>query len=359
MIRFQQVTGALVAKGVEDTAFYRWTQLLTLCDVGADPSRFGLTPDQLHDWLGRVNAGWPATMTLGSTHDSKRSEDVRARIAAISEYPAEWTDLVTSLDGLAADLPPRMRTIWWQTLAGTWGSAGPLAADRLAAYLVKAGREQKLWTSWVSPDGAAEQQTTEAVGRILAEPAVRERFDAWVEQVAESVATNTLSTKLVQLTALGVADTYQGQETVRLSVTDPDNRRQVDFDDLAAHLAEGLRPDHPDSLERRKLLVTTTALALRQRHPDAFVGERAAYRPLASSTGHGWGFARGADPVAVTIATRLPRARRDSGGWQPSDSLSLPAGTWRNLLTGADLTGDFRFAEDLGDWPCALLERID
>ena len=357
VIRFQQVTGALVAKGVEDTAFYRWTQLLTLCDVGADPSRFGLSPDELHDWLERVNAGWPASMTLGSTHDSKRSEDVRARIAAISEYPDEWTGLVTALHEQGAALPPRMRSIWWQTLAGTWDSAGPLAADRLAAYLVKAGREQKLWTSWVEPDHAAEEAAAGAVPQLLADPAVRERFTAWVDLVAGSVTTNTLSTKLVQLTALGVADLYQGQETVRLSVTDPDNRRQVDFDDLAGHLAAALDGE-ADTLERRKLLLTVRTLQLRQRHPDAFVGPAAGYHRLDSTTAHGWGFARGGEqPAAVTIATRLPRARQAAGGWTDADAITLPEGTWHNLLTGAEHTGRFGFARDLGGWPCALLER--
>ena len=355
VIRFQQVTGALVAKGVEDTAFYRWTQLLTLCDVGSDPTRFGLTPAELHDWLGKVNAGWPATMTLGSTHDSKRSEDVRARIAAISEYPDEWADLVTSLDPVAAELPARIRNTWWQTLAGTWDTTGPVAADRLAAYLVKAGREQKLWTSWVDPDHDAEPAAAGAVPEILADPTVQQRFAGWVDLVAESVATHTLSAKLVQLTALGVADTYQGQETVRLSVTDPDNRRDVDFDDLAGQLSAGAAAG--DTLAHRKLELTTTALRLRQRHPEAFVGDHARYRPLDSTTAYGWGFARGESPAAVTVATRLPRSRREAGGWAASDVLTLPEGSWLNLFTGTTHTGSFGFATGLGRWPCALLER--
>ncbi|MEA4945873.1 MAG: malto-oligosyltrehalose synthase, partial [Propionicimonas sp.] len=282
-VRFQQVTGALVAKGVEDTAFYRWTQLLTLCDVGSDPGSFGLTPQQLHDWLGRMHADWPATMALGSTHDSKRSADVRARIAAISEYPAEWTQLVADLTPAAADLPAPLRTILWQTLAGTWTDAGPIDTDRLAAFAVKAGREQKLWTSWVSPDGAAEARVAGAVPRLVADPLVRQRFDAWIRLVADSVRTNTLCATLLRLTALGVADTYQGCETVRLSLTDPDNRRPVDWEQLAANLppkpgairaAEGYLPsgagispglgeaaaaDGPDArLATDKLLLTTT-----------------------------------------------------------------------------------------------------
>lgn len=398
VVRFQQVSGALVAKGVEDTAFYRWAQLLTLCEVGADPGILGTAVDQrtgsalslvtsLHDWLGRVNAGWPATMSLGSTHDSKRSEDVRARIAAISEYPEEWAALVAGLSPLAEQLPPPIRTILWQTLAGTWTAEGPISADRIATYCVKAGREQKLWTSWVSPDEEQEATVAGAIPALLDDPRLRAAFGHWVELTGESVRTNTLATKLVQLTALGVADVYQGQETVRLSLTDPDNRRPVDFDtlhDLHAAITSHYLPNNPlgrhrwqpervggrklespageipvvpgDQLSMEKLLLTTLALHLRQRHPDTFVG--GAYLPLESTTAFAWGFARGDEPTAVSIATRLPRERRETGGWRPTDHLCLPPGTWLNLLTGSEHAEEFRPAGDLGGWPAALLERI-
>lgn len=403
IVRFQQVSGALVAKGVEDTAFYRWTQLLTLCEVGADPDAFGQpdSPDpeaahrtprtdsgskvvaDLHDWLGRVNAGWPATMSLGSTHDSKRSEDVRARIAAISEHPAEWTELVGRLAPLADDLPAPIRTILWQTLAGTWSAEGPISADRIATYCVKAGREQKLWTSWVAPDDPSEAIVAGAIPRLLDDPLLRESFQAWVALTRESVRTNTLATKLVQLTALGVADVYQGQETARLSLTDPDNRRRVDFDALRGLLAavrqsdavqpppqddpgrqgspgrpsDGSRtPGDQPTLAMEKLLLTTTALELRKRHPEAF--RDGSYLPLTSTSGFAWGFARGAEPAAVTVATRLARAREDGGGWPSTAELELPRGSWRNLLTSRAHTGIFRPGTDLHRWPCALLERI-
>ena len=368
-IRFQQVSGALVAKGVEDTAFYRWTQLLTLCEVGGDPDAFGLTPDELHAWLARVNDGWPATMSLGSTHDSKRSEDVRARIAAISEYPEEWAGLVRALTPLVPALPAPSRTTLWQTLAGTWTPGGPIDPDRIAAYLVKAGREQKLWTSWVAPDNGAEAAAAGVVPELLADPGVRQAFDGWSELTSESVRTNTLATKLVQLTALGTADTYQGQETVRLSLTDPDNRRAVDFEalrrllavasgELPRGLAEDARPTAhvPDRLHREKLALTHLALALRKRHPEAFVA--GAYRPLESNTEFAWGFARGDEPTTLTIATRLPRLRAARGGWQPAHRLTLPPGGWRNLLTGSEHRVVFHPATDLAGWPVALMERI-
>ncbi len=424
-VRFQQVSGALVAKGVEDTAFYRWTQLLTLCEVGADPGHFGFPADrgrdgldELHDWLGRVNGGWPATMASGSTHDSKRSEDVRARIATISEFPAEWSELVTSLAPFTGDLPAPIRTTLWQTLAGTWTPAGPIEADRVAAHCIKAGREQKLWTSWVSPDDAAEATVAQVVPGLMAAPQVRESFARWAGLTADSVRTNTLATKLVQLTALGVADLYQGQETVRLSLTDPDNRRAVDYGALRRLLAAtvagedvqllpysgsdrqiwqperlsgrdctpgdqkrpassptGARPTPPKSGQLRatpgraavaagaarplageKLLLTTISLGLRQRHPAAFIG--GGYRPLDSTSPFAWGFARGDEPTAVTIATRLPRSRDRAGGWQPTDRLGLPPGRYHNLLTGSKHRDTFQPGTDLRGWPCALLERI-
>ena len=419
VVRFQQVSGALVAKGVEDTAFYRWTQLLTLCEVGGDPSTgsgidpatgagidpaIGVADDELaeplhstipyrtrgtnvepsgpaglHRWLEAVNRGWPAAMSLGSSHDSKRSEDVRARIAAITEYPDEWAGLVGGLTPLTDDLPAPIRTILWQTLAGTWTKAGPIDADRLTAFLVKAGREQKQWTSWVTPNQQSEEAVAGAVPRLLNHPEVRRAFADWVDLTAESVRTNTLAAKLVQLTALGVADVYQGQETVRLSLTDPDNRRPVDFAALAGALAalgsgDGVHflPNTTPprqiwqastlcgsdctpgrSLPGEKLLLTRLALHLRKRHPNSFRG--GVYTALETTTQFVWGFARG--DAAITIATRLPRARHQAGGWQPTDHVVLPPGSWRNLFTGRHHTETFHPATDLAGWPVALLER--
>ena len=397
-VRFQQVSGALVAKGVEDTAFYRWTQLLTLCDVGADPDAFGRSPThdsanglhststaELHAWLGRVNAGWPAGMSLGSTHDSKRSEDVRARIAAISEYPGEWAELVDALTPLAPDLPPALRTILWQTLAGTWTPAGPIHPDRIAAYLVKAGREQKQWTSWVSPNHDAEAAAAGSVPAVLADVTVQRAFERWVALTQDSVRTNTLAVKLVQLTALGVADIYQGQETVRLSLTDPDNRRPVDFDglrrllsaigpsddvQLSSHSGSGRKtwqpegpcggsctPSDREPLAEEKMRLTAGTLGLRRRHPKAFLG--GSYLPLESTTEFAWGFVRGDEPTAVTIATRLPRARNRDGGWRPADRLGPPPRPRHHPLARPHHPRPPPPRPDLHGWPCALLERIE
>ncbi len=408
--RLQQLTGVVVGKGIEDTGFYRWPQLLTLCEVGADPCRFGLPPEELHGWLQSMNAAWPATMTLGSTHDSKRSEDLRARLSPISEYPDEWEHLVRTVAPAAARLPAALRNIWRQTLAATWTQSGPLDAGRLAAFMRKAGREQRLWTSWFDVNEDAEAAVEAAVPELLQDPTVRDAFGDWHSLVAESVRTNTLCTKLVQLTALGVADIYQGCETVRLNLTDPDNRRPIDWDELAHLLDDATRTLGPDAargsgetqhgdddtdgaeshdqeagvgdspsplgrgrLAAEKLFVTTTALHLRRSHPEAFT--TGGYTPLASSTEYAWGFARGHVPEAITIVTRLPRAARAARGVAPAtagsrvrtpidpskahqDRIVLPQGTWRNLLTGTTHESVFFPWQDLGDWPCALLSRV-
>ncbi|MGB2978993.1 MAG: malto-oligosyltrehalose synthase [Propionicimonas sp.] len=355
-VRFQQVSGALMAKGVEDTAFYRWTPLLTTCDVGGDPGRIGLTPQEFHDWVA-AQAPWPASMVLGSTHDSKRSEDIRARIGVISEFPQQWRALVLGLTHTAPSLPAAIRSTVWQTLAGTWTPDGPISTERLLGYLLKAGREQKLWTSWLEPDVAAEAAMTATVADLVLDPEVRRAFDGWLRLTADAVRTATLCTKAVQLTAWGVADTYQGTETVRLGLTDPDNRRPVDFDELRSLLdLSDAGPAVPGALALDKIRVSATILRLRRRHPTVFVGERAGYRSLASTTEFAWGFARGDDPAVVTIVTRLPGVREAAGGWRAGDSLRLPDGTWHNLLTGATLTGRLSLPHDLDGWPCAVLE---
>ena len=168
-----------MAKGVEDTAFYRWTHLVSLCEVGGDPARFGIDPDELHAWAAHTVATWPATMTAGTTHDTKRGEDVRARIDVLSELAPEWVSLVRTLREATAELRPtdldgRTENLLWQTLAGTWTAAGPIPADRLQGYLLKAAREQKSWTTWTAPDTAREEAMLAYAAALLEHPDVVE-----------------------------------------------------------------------------------------------------------------------------------------------------------------------------------------
>jgi (1->4)-alpha-D-glucan 1-alpha-D-glucosylmutase len=362
MVRFPQVCGAVMAKGVEDTAYYRWTHLVSLCDVGSEPERFGVDPDELHAFAQRTAAGWPGTMTAGSTHDSKRSEDVRARIGAIAAHADAWVEHVRRLRLATADLRPadldgRTENLLWQTLAGTWTPAGPIEAPRLSEYLLKAAREQKEWTTWTAPDRDREEAMTQYASALLTHPDVVEAFEAWVERVRPTVRRSVLATKLLQLTLPGVADVYQGTEVTGTALVDPDNRRQVDLDALAARLAQLDAGRTPSDLASEKLAVTAAALRTRREHAEAFVGENAGYEPLPSTSGHAVAFARtaGGDPRAVVVATRLS----DGGGAGRAladATVVLPAGRWHGRLTGQTHEGgSARLGDLLGTWPVALL----
>lgn len=362
VVRFPQVCGAVMAKGVEDTAYYRWTHLVSLCEVGGAPDRFGVGPDELHEHARRTAESWPATMTAGSTHDTKRGEDVRSRIGALAAHAEEWTALVRHLraataDTRPADLDGRTENLLWQTLAGTWTAAGPIEADRLTAYLVKAAREQKAWTTWTATDEAREQDLVRYATALLEHPEVVAGFTGWVEQVAPTVRRSVLATKLLQLTVPGVADVYQGTEVTGTSLVDPDNRRPVDLEGLATTLAALDAGRTPSGLAEEKLAVTAAALRVRREHPGAFVGEDARYEPLPATTGRAVAFARrdAAGPRVAVIATRLG----DAPGLEEASVVlpePPPGETWRSVLTGSPADGGAAPLGDLlGSWPVALL----
>jgi (1->4)-alpha-D-glucan 1-alpha-D-glucosylmutase len=336
-VRFQQTTGPVQAKGVEDTACYRWSRLISLNEVGCDPDRFGVTPAEFHAVAGRLATDWPATMTTLSTHDTKRQEDVRARLAVLAEIPQEWGKQVRQWHKEGTAVDPDTEYLMWQTVVGAW----PISGDRLAGYLTKAVREAKRRTSWVEPDQEYEAALLALAARALDDPELAGSIASFVAEIAGDAAVNSLGGKLVQLTMPGVPDVYQGCETAALSLVDPDNRREVDFtricldlSALDANLDAILRGDAAgdlDSFSSAKLLVTSRALRLRRARPEWFAGE---YEPLAAAghaAGHAVAFRRG---QAITVATRLPVGLRRRGGWQDT-ALPLPAGAWADLLTGA------------------------
>ncbi len=368
IIRFQQVCGPVMAKGIEDTAFYRWTHLVSLCEVGGAPQRFGIRPDELHSWARTVESTMPATMTAGSTHDTKRGEDVRSRIGVLSEYADGWVEMVTKLreataDDRPADLDGRTENLLWQTLAGTWTAEGPIAAERLTAYLQKAAREAKTWTFWTAPDVAGEKALATYATSLLTNPDVVTAFDEWVKRTALAVRTAVLGTKLVQLTLPGVADVYQGTETLGIALVDPDNRGPVDVAPLAAVLKRLSSGAAPSTLAEEKLALTNAALRLRRRHPDAFVGPDAGYKPLAFTSGQAFGFARtqAGTPRSVTVVTRLSEALQAAGGWGEGMAV-LPDGQWRNVLSRQGEPtipgGQVLLKDLLKSRPVALLEAV-
>ncbi|MBV8949408.1 MAG: hypothetical protein JOZ99_00915, partial [Actinobacteria bacterium] len=361
-MRWQQLTGPVMAKGHEDTALYRDAVLVSRNDVGGDPGR---RPD---DALERFHAknverarDWPHTMVATSTHDTKRSEDVRARIAVLSELAA---DFETGLARLRREVDMRSLTpveqrLVGQTLLGVY-PADPAGPDdelrgRLHAYFEKALREAKQTTSWIEPDPQHEAAVRDVVDACLAGNGapLRRAFGDLIERVAFHGAQNSILFTALRVAGPGVADTYQGTELLDLSLVDPDNRRPVDYGrrrtalaslrdasvaDLAEHWADG----------RLKLLVLTRALHARRAHPDLFVGGE--YIPLPASDDRVVAFARRHDhDWALAIAARF------STRGVPNGTLTLPGGApdhWRDALTGADVDAQhekLRVSDALGE----------
>jgi (1->4)-alpha-D-glucan 1-alpha-D-glucosylmutase len=358
VVRFQQTCGPVMAKGVEDTAFYRWFRLASMNEVGGDPERFGVSPEEFHGYAARLSEQWPRTMTTLSTHDTKRSEDVRARLAVLAEQPATWAEAVGSWRELSANhrsplLDGSTEYLVWQTLLGTWDD-GPIERDRLLGYLRKATREAKRHTTWTSPNEEYEKVVADFASGVLADEAVLSAVRRFADAQAEAVRCTTLGQKLVQLTMPGVPDVYQGSELVDLSLVVPDNRRPVDYRLRIERLARLDSGDKPACLADEKLLVTSRALRLRRQLPEAFSG---GYTALPTSSGHAVAFARGDSPAAITLATRLPVALHRLGGWGDS-TVVLPDGAWQDVLTCRLVgSGATRLDELLADLPVALLAR--
>ncbi len=334
--RFQQTCGPVMAKGVEDTAFYRYLRLSALCEVGGDPSVFGTSIEHFHRACAATQEHWPLTMTTLTTHDTKRSEDVRARLVLLSQVPATWGEVVTRWSALAArhgSLDAATEQLVWQSLVGAW----PITPDRAAAYLEKATREAKAHTSWVDPVPAYDGAVAGFVRGVLADEAITGELAAFVTSLEPAWQATALAQKLVQLTMPGVADVYQGTELWDLSLVDPDNRRPVDY---AARAAGLHAPAHP------KLRLVRTALRLRREHP-AWFGADATYTALDAGPG-AVAFCRTGSVVTVAPV-------RSTRAWSASDAVTLPPGSWTDALTGAERSGRVQLADLLEEFPVALL----
>lgn len=340
VVRFQQTCGPVMAKGVEDTAFYRYLRLAALCEVGGDPSRFGVPVDEFHAACQAQQQQWPLSMTTLSTHDTKRSEDVRARLVLLSEVPEEWGQAAARWDTAHPDLDPPTRYLIWQTLVGAW----PLSAERATAYVEKATREAKAHTSWVDPDPAYDAAVARYVRSALSDPAVVSDLESFVQRLDGPWRTTLLAQKLVQLTMPGVADTYQGTELPDLSLVDPDNRRPVDFRDRQRQLDDLTAADP-------KLRLVATVLRLRRESPDVFL--RGTYTPLPAGP-RSLAFTRG-DEFVTVVPIRAIAVHRD--GWG-DETATLPDGPWRDQLTGAVHDGGgVPLGVLLAAFPVAVLRR--
>jgi (1->4)-alpha-D-glucan 1-alpha-D-glucosylmutase len=352
-VRFQQTSGMVMAKGVEDTAFYRFSRLTSLNEVGAEPGEFSIDVSEFHARQQHRQAVLPASMTTLSTHDTKRGEDVRARISVLAEIPTEWGAALDQLRSLTPLDDGPFEKLLWEAVIGAW----PITRERLDAYAEKAAREAGTSTTWTRPNAAFEEKMHALVAAVFDDERVNGIVTAFVRRVADAGWSNSLSAKLVQLTAPGVPDVYQGSELWETSLVDPDNRRQIDFAVRREYLARVDRGWLPeiDETGAAKLLITSRALRLRRDRPEWF----SRYLPVpayGSAAGHVLAFDRG---DAVTVATRLPLGLQAAGGWGDT-TLELTGRRWSDALTGErHAGGTVRVADLLGRYPVALLVADD
>ncbi|GAB3531475.1 malto-oligosyltrehalose synthase [Arthrobacter tecti] len=352
-VRFQQTSGMVMAKGVEDTAFYRYNRLTSLNEVGADPSIFALDGYELHRALLERQESSPLTMNSLSTHDTKRGEDTRARISVLSEIAEEWVASLEQLDRLAPIGDRAFASLMWQALIGAW----PLSRERAHAYVEKASREADASTHWTAPNEAFEEKMHAAVDAAFDDTEVNRLLTSLVEHVAAPGWSNSLSAKLLQLTMPGIPDVYQGSELWETSLVDPDNRRPVDFGlrkQGLVDLAFGALPQIDDG-GMAKLLIVSRALRLRRDSPELF----STYRSV-TATGpageHVFAFDRGGVVAAVT---RLPLGLDRAGGWRDT-AVVMPEGAYSCAITGTGFEGGSVPVKRLFEtYPVALLVKED
>jgi (1->4)-alpha-D-glucan 1-alpha-D-glucosylmutase len=367
VMRFQQFTGPVMAKGVEDTAFYCYNRQTGVNEVGGDPGRDGLSLEDFHRYNAKMQATRPLTMTTLSTHDTKRSDDVRSRLAVLTEMPGRfgaavhrWSRLNADLRGTRADgsaiVDRNTEYFYYQSLIGAW----PVSSERMHAYMQKAMREGKQQTSWVANNQEFEDALNSFIDRTLEHAPFLEELEQFVESVKPAGRVNSLAQTLLKHTAPGVPDLYQGTELWDLSLVDPDNRRPVDYKLRCKLLAEMKGMSAERVMERMddgmpKLWVIQRALSLRKEHPEWF-GAQSGYRAL-KATGpkktHVLAYLRGDNVITV-----VPRLIVTLAGKWASTAIALPKGQWKNCLTGQQVDGGKVNLEGLlQQFPVALLVR--
>jgi (1->4)-alpha-D-glucan 1-alpha-D-glucosylmutase len=371
VLRFQQFTGPVMAKGVEDTALYCYNRLTAMNEVGGNPESAGLNIGEFHAYCEKMQSTHPQTMTSLSTHDTKRSGDVRARLAVLTEVASRFGTATYRWSRMNAGFRKRTATgvmpdpnteyLYYQTLIGAW----PISVERAQAYMMKAVREAKLQTTWIANNKEFEDALMEFVAKTLEHASFVKDLQQFVDRIKDAGRINSLSQTLIKYTSPGVPDLYQGNEIWDLSLVDPDNRRPVDYElrrqmlaeihqlsgtsDVASRIMERVEDGMP------KMWVVHRALLLRKEHPEWF-GPDAAYVPVVvegSRVDHVIAYLRG-----DSVATVVPRwTIKLAGAWRDT-TLLLPEGSWINRLTGATMQGGrIALKTLLRDFPVALLVR--
>ncbi|MGO9696035.1 MAG: malto-oligosyltrehalose synthase [Mycobacterium sp.] len=345
--RLQQLCGAVTAKAVEDCLFYRDARLVSLNEVGGEPHRFGVGLAEFHHSAATRARVWPRTMTTLTTHDTKRGEDVRARIGVLTQVPSLWTEFVARWEVQAPSPDAATGRFLWQNIFGVWPVSGEVTDElrnRLHGYAEKAIREAARHTSWNDPDAGFEGAVHGWLDGVLDGP-VAGQLTELVAQLNPHAASDALGQKLLALTVPGIPDIYQGTELWDDSLVDPDNRRPVDYAARRAALKE---------LHHPKIRVVTTALRLRRLHPDSFL--RGEYLPVLAggqASDHVVAFRRGDD---ILVAVTRWTVRLAGTGWG-NTVVPLPDGTWTDTLNGAMASGPTSAAQLFSDLPVVLLER--
>lgn len=346
-VRLRQLFGAVTAKAVEDCLFYRDARLVSLNELGGGPELFGVGAAEFHHSAAMRGQQWPQTMTTLSTHDTKRGEDVRARIGVLSQVPSLWAESVARWEQLAPSPDTATGLFLWQNIFGVWPLGGVVTdelATRLHAYTTKAIREAAWHTSWQDPNADFEAAVHRWLDVALGGP-VAAGMTALVAQLNSHARNDALGQKLLALTAPGVPDVYQGAELFEDSLVDPDNKRPIDFATRRAALI---------SLSHPKIRVVAAALRLRRDRPDSFL--QGVYQPVRASgaaADHVVAFRRGDDVLAAVTRWTV---RLHETGWGDT-VVSLPDGCWTDRLSGTSWTGSTATADLFGAGPVALLER--
>jgi len=366
VLRFQQFTSPVMAKGVEDTVFYCFNRMIALNEVGGAPDHNGLTADEFHESCARMQATYPFTMNTLTTHDTKRSEDVRARLAVLTEVPGRWRVTLNrwaraNAQFKTGNLPDRNTEYFlYQTLIGAW----PISKDRLWAYMEKAVREAKEQTNWTQQNREFEEALSDFIDKILSSQSFLAELEALISRVIEPGRINSLAQTLIKYTAPGVPDTYQGSELWDLRLVDPDNRGPVDYELRQSMLVEMERGIAVEEIMKQmdsgmpKLWVIYRALHLRQERPECF-RENGTYIPLpveGPRKDHLVAYMRG-EQVAVLV----PRWNLKRGKSWVGTTVNLPMGRWTNILTGDEFDGGQLRAQALLErFPVGLLvKRVD
>lgn len=373
VMRLQQISAAVTAKGVEDTAFYRYHRLVSLNEVGGSPERFGVAPEEFHRVNAEIARDWPTSMLTLSTHDTKRGADVRARLNVLSEIPERWAEGVrgwmkTNDRFRSGGWPDHnIEYLLYQILVGAW----PIDEERALHYLQKASKEAKEHTSWTDPNPGYDESLVTFVDGVMHNREFLRDLEAFVEPLRAPGWVNGLAQMLLLLTSPGVPDVYQGTELWDLSLVDPDNRRPVDFG-LRRDLLDQLRRTRPDRLWAEaasglpKMAVVRAALSVRRRLPGVFTvsSEYRALDVAGPLSDRVVAFSRGGAAISAVPRLATGIIGGDASAWAVAGTpaaetrLTLPPGRWVDEISHHEHEGPVALPDLWAALPVALLTRV-